>query len=165
MSVDKSKVRDDYQRGLSLRSIAAKYGIPKSTVSDWIKRYGWAQEGKQRSGVTIRVPKETASDSPDTSDTSGCPDVSSYHELITSYTLKLLKKADEILEISEALAPRDMKSISSMLLDARQLLDSMSPLEEEERRLRLEALRRQQEAEAKKDDVVIRFVETEGAEE
>ena len=166
MSVDKSAVREDYQRGLSVRSLAAKYGVPKSTVSDWIKRYGWVQEEKPRYGVTIRIPKDTKSDTSSGHPASGQfdPDAlpDGYFKLLSGYTMKLLKKADDLLDLDDALAPRDLKSLSSMLLDVRTLLGTLSPLEEEERRIRLDALKRQAQEEQKASaEVTVRFVDDE----
>ena len=181
MSVDKALVREDYLRGFSVRMLSTKYGVPKSTVNDWIKRYGWVQEGKSKYVDTRQAIKKTIKESDScpkgTPDTRSCPDASDKplelaplmpasreYSLIKEYTMKLLKKADDLLDLDDALAPRDLKSLSSMLMDVRQLLNTMSPLEEEERRLRLAALKKQTEETAKNAEVTVRFVNTEGSE-
>ena len=185
MSVDKTQVREDYMKGLSVRMLSAKYGVPKSTVNDWIKKYGWVQESKPKYVSTKKAIREALKESdtcPVSPDTlNNCPDIpdtppelpplmaaTKEFELIRAYTMKLLGKADQLLDLDDALAPRDLKSLSSMLLDVRQLLNTMSPLEEEERRLRMMAMRKQMEEKEKEQEkasaeVVVRFVDTEGA--
>jgi hypothetical protein len=86
------------------------------------------------------------------------------YEGLSEYTKKLLVKADQLLSLDEALAPRDLKSISSMLLDVKQLLGTMSPLEEEIQRVKLAAMKRQAEAEQSTAEVTVRFVDTGEAE-
>lgn len=165
MSVDKTQVREDYLRGFSVRMLAAKYGVPKSTINDWVKRYGWVQEEKQRYVAPRQIPR-TSDEKPDSSDASDASGMGStdYAEM-RSYALKVLSKADQLLELDDALAPRDLKSLSSMLLDVRTLLHTLSPLEEEEQRLRLAALRKQNEEKEKESvAVVVQFVGTEGSE-
>ena len=75
-------------------------------------------------------------------------------------------EADALLELDDALAPRDLKSLSSMLLDVRTLLNILSPREAAEQEMRLRALQKQAEAEqVQVAPTVIRFVNTEGAEQ
>lgn len=168
MSVDKSKVREDYLKGLSVRALAAKYGVPKSTVNDWVKKYGWVQEGKPHKYVSVEkmVSDALSEAEPDTPDTVLEPvlepeplPVSENYKTLREYARKVLKKADDLLDLDDALAPRDLKSLSSMLLDVRTLLNTLSPLEEEERRLRLAALKKQAQEEQKTSaEVTVRFV-------
>jgi transposase-like protein len=168
MSVDKSQVREDYLRGFSVRMLAAKYGVPKSTVNDWIKKYGWVQEAKPR---TIKEMLESGQEEPDKEPDSRTVSeplpVSEDYAMLRVYTVKLLKKADDLLDLDDALAPRDLKSLSSMLLDVRTLLNVLSPREAAEQEMRLAALRKQAEKDEEKEEsqgVTVRF-ETEGAEE
>ena len=82
-----------------------------------------------------------------------------------TYAHKVLKKADALLELDDALAPRDLKSLSSMLLDVRTLLNILSPREAAEQEMRLRALTKQAEQETQQTaPVTITFVNTEGAE-
>ena len=79
--------------------------------------------------------------------------------------MQLLGKADDLLSLDEPLAPRDLKSLSSMLLDVRQLLGILSPREAAEQEIRLIMLRKQAQADEKKhEDVTVRFIDTDGAE-
>ena len=169
-TVDKAAVREDYVRGYSIRMLAAKYEIPKSTIGRWVKQFGWVQEQKykeqkRRDGTRDEEERDTG-----TRDTcvvqlgEPLPPDEDY-TLVRAYTQKLLKKADDLLELDDALAPRDLKSLSSMLLDVRTLLNILSPREAAEQEMRLAALRRQAQEEQKQTaEVTVRFVDTEGAE-
>ena len=163
--IDKTAIHEDYQRGLTVRALAAKYGVPRSTINDWAKRYGWQKTSAVSPYVTIKELGQIAAKKPDRpSDADTSIESLSFHELMCSYAKKLLRKADDLLDLDDALAPRDLKSLSSMLLDVRTLLNAMSPLEEEEMRLKLQALRKQAEAEQPATaPVVIEFVNVEGA--
>ena len=171
MSVDKSQVREDYVNGLTVRKLAEKYGVPKSTIGRWVQQYGWVREAVK---IEKGLPKER--DKVRDMSHDGTSDGTKHEEAVKAwkddweqlrdYTMKLLSKADQLLELDDALAPRDLKSLSSMLLDVRTLLNTLSPREEEEQRMRLAALRKQAEAEDKKEEaqtVTVRF-ETGGAE-
>ena len=173
--VDKAQVREDYIRGMSLRALSLKYDIPKSTVAHWSKKYGWVQEERPKVHSKRPKPKKPKLDTlplyvqQKPLDTCTEPvqvevDSTDYF-MIREYAKKVLKKADDLLELDDALAPRDLKSLSSMLLDVRQMLGTLSPLEEEERKLRLAALKKQAQEEQKTSaEVTVRFVDTEGAE-
>lgn len=174
MSVDKAAVREDYVRGYSIRMLAAKYDVPKSTIGRWVKQYGWVQEQQIKHEHRRRgtLDKERDADDRDSWTRDTCvvqlgeplPADEDY-TMVRAYTQKLLKKADDLLDLDDALAPRDLKSLSSMLLDVRTLLNILSPREAAEQEMRLSALRRQAQEEQKTSaEVTVRFVDTEGAE-
>lgn len=172
MSVDKSQVREDYINGMTVRALAGKYGIPKSTIGRWVQQYGWVREAVkiEKSLPRKRDKGRDMSHDGTSAGTKTEEAVKAWKddwEQLRDYTMKLLSKADQLLELDDALAPRDLKSLSSMLLDVRTLLNTLSPREEEEQRLRLAALRKQAEKEEAGNEsqgVTVRF-ETEGAEE
>ena len=174
MSVDKAAVREDYVRGYSIRMLAVKYEVPKSTIGRWVKQYGWVQQQKikekKRREVTRDTKRDTAEWDAGTRDTCvvqlGEPlPADEDYALIRGYTQKLLRKADDLLDLDDALAPRDLKSLSSMLLDVRTLLNILSPREAAEQEMRVAAMKRQAQEEQKASaEVVVRFVDTEGAE-
>ena len=170
MSVDKTAVHEDYVNGYSIRMLAAKYDVPKSTVGRWVKQYGWVQQQKYKERKRLTGSRDTEERDAGTRDTCivqlGEPlPADEDYTLIRSYTQKLLKKADDLLELDDALAPRDLKSLSSMLLDVRTLLNILSPREAAEQEMRLSALKRQAQEEQKTSaEVTVRFVDTEGAE-
>lgn len=165
-AIDKEAVRQDYMRGYSTRQLAAKYGVGKTTVIRWIKDGGWAPEVRaarvtvrEREGGPVRTggppngPEEALPGDP-------------LYEKLAHYTDMVLEKANQLLSLDEPLAPRDLKSLSSMLLDVRQLQGILTPREAAEQELRLTMLRKQAQADEKKsEDVTVRFVDTEGAEE
>lgn len=45
----KDKARQDYLSGMKQKDIAEKYNISLNTLKSWIKRYGWADEKKNKS--------------------------------------------------------------------------------------------------------------------
>lgn len=173
--IDMIAVKQDYEAGFSIRMLAAKYGVPKSTVGGWVKKYSWQQKHRQRK--TIQQLREDNSDTLPDTPVSNISDrrtvseteplmVDEDYAMIRGYTQKLLKKADDLLELDDALAPRDLKSLSSMLLDVRTLLNILSPREAAEQEMRIAAMKRQAQEEQKASaEVTVRFVDTEGAEE
>ena len=171
--IDKVAVRDDYMMGFSVRMLAAKYGVPKSTINDWVRRYGWVQEQKAK-GTAKQMLADRKPDDPDipVSDVSDrrklsepLPVDGDYSQM-REYAYKVLAKADQLLEIDDALAPRDLKSLSGMLLDVRTLLNILSPREAAEQEMRLRALTKQAEEKTEADQTVrVVFVDTEGAEQ
>lgn len=170
MKDDKAAVRADYTAGMSFRALEEKYGIPKSTIAGWAKLDGWVQEKRIRRPkrneivrAAIKTLGQLDSDIPDirTEDMTEDDD----YQLMRRYVNKLLHKADQILDIDDALAPRDLKSVSSMLLDVRTLMNVLSPREAKEQAARLRSLEKQAETEKQTaDPVVIQFIDTEGTE-
>ena len=170
MSVDKTAVREDYINGLTVRALAAKYDVPKSTIGRWVKQYGWVREAAKIE-KTLPKKRDKARDMSSTGTSDGTRHEAAVQawtsdwEKLRDYTMKLLDKPDQLLELDDALAPRDLKSLSSMLLDVRTLLNTLSPREAEEQEMRLAALRKQAQEEQKTSaEVTVRFVDTEGAE-
>lgn len=168
-TVDLSLIREDFRQGYSVRMLAAKYGVSKSAVNKWAKKYGWIKEVERYTPSKAYVDDavDTLVDTMDKApplepvELPDDPPPSVDYVQIRKYTQKLLKKADELLDLDDALAPRDLKSLSSMLLDVRQLLNVQGPYEDEERRLRLAILRKQlqeQEKEKTQDGIEVVFV-------
>lgn len=152
MDVDKAQVRDDYIRGFSVRMLAAKYDVPKSTIGRWVKRYGWVQEAGAAQEERIRrekeewdTPRDNERDS-GTWDTPPLPVADDYNKMRV-YTDKLLAKADTLLDLDDKLSPKDLKSLSSMLLDVRTLLNILSPREAAEQEMRIAKLRKESQTE------------------
>ena len=175
MSPEKlAEIREDYMQGFSTRMLAAKYDVPKSTVGRWVKKYGWTQETRLRrdaalSGTLTGAPGGDGASAPlpprEVKPRELLASDEDY-EAMRTYAHKVLKKADALLELDDALAPRDLKSLSSMLLDVRTLLNILSPREAAEQEMRLRALQKQAEAEqVQAAPTIITFVNTEGAEQ
>ena len=145
MSVDKAQVRDDYMRGFSVRMLAAKYDVPKSTVGGWVKKYGWTQEAQAMrrtlpDGTPIGTPSGTEPD--DRTDVPPLPVAEDYDKMRV-YVNKLWEKADTMLDLNDKLTPKDLKSLSSMLLDVRTLLNILSPREAAEQEMRIAKLKKE----------------------
>lgn len=165
-NVDKEAVRRDYVRGFSLRQLAAKYGVSRTTIMRWVRAGGWKPEARAKTAAENVTAPVTPCDDVTPMVTEEKLHSDDLYERLAAYTDKVLEKADQLLTLDEPLAPRDLKSLSSMLLDVRQLLGIMSPREAAEQEIRLIMLRKQAEQGERKDnEVVVRFVDTEGAEE
>lgn len=143
----------DYEAGMTLRALALKYGSSKSVVSRLAKKHEWGrgqEPGQQGQGE--RLSHEELKEQPD-------------YAVVRAYAHRLLERVGETLDSPKPIAARDLRSISSTLLDVRQLLNAISPIEAEEQRLRIEGLRRQaEETGVKQASVTVQFVDTEGAE-
>lgn len=167
----KAAIRADYTAGMSFRALAETYGIPKSTIAQWAKDEQWPKMASARQTRRATVVRRAIRESLDSSDNSDNSDVgqaegrSEDYQMLRQYAEKLLHKADQILDIDDALAPRDLKSVSAMLLDVRTLLNVLSPRELAEQKARLRNLEKQAEQDAPAGPVVIKFVDTEGAED
>lgn len=159
--IDKEAVRKDYERGLTLRQLALKYDVSRTTIMRWARAGGWKQGERPMPAESV-----TECDSVTTVTPGDKLPVDRLYAQLEARTLQLLGKADDLLSLDEPLAPRDLKSLSSMLLDVRQLLGILSPREAAEQEIRLIMLRKQAQADEKKSEgVTVRFVDTEGAEE
>lgn len=171
--IDRAQIRADYMNGFSIRMLAAKYDVPRSTIGHWVKKYGWVQEVKAKreaimTGAQDETANETSNETPldrQTANREPLPIDADYKQM-REYAYKVLAKADQLLEIDDALAPRDLKSLSGMLLDVRTLLNILSPREAAEQEMRLRALTKQAEDKTEADQTVrVVFVDTEGAEQ
>ena len=88
------------------------------------------------------------------------------YELLRKASLKALEKINDLLDLEEALAPRDIKSLTSSLLDLKSQLNALSPRELREQAARLRQLERQiEESHDTSEAVEIEFVNVEGAQE
>ena len=125
----KATLQREYALGLSSRQLARKYHVSKNTVLRCVHE-GWRQGSRRQSPPAAPAP---------------CPDGD--YALLRQRALQVMNKADDLLSLEEPLAPRDLKSLSSMLLDVRQLLDKQA-----------------QQDGKKNEDVTVRFVDTDGAE-
>ena len=143
--VDKPALRRDFEAGMSARALALKYGCSKSAVSKWAKREGW-KRGQVDASPEVSTPDD---DRP--------------FNKLAALGVVLLDRISESLDRDEPISTRDLRSLAAALLDVRQLLNAVSPLEAEAQRLRIEGLRREIET-ASCGEVTVRFVDTDGAE-
>ncbi len=137
---DLKALREAYERGESQRSLARRFGIGKTTVVLWAKRYGWerrepAAEAPEREKLLGELARAEAE--------AGPRDPADYEELRETAKL-ILAKARQQLSL-DGLTASDLKNLSASLKDLRALLGALSPREAEESDMRLAALRRQAE--------------------
>ena len=121
--IDKEAVRRDYEAGMATRAIALKYGCGKSVISKWAKKEGWVARGRvdacPRPAPTPRQrPADEGAEDPDT------------FYVLNVLAAKLLVRVGETLTDPAPINARDLRSLASTLLDIRQLLHAVSPIEE-----------------------------------
>lgn len=147
---DKEAARRDYEAGMTLRAVALKYGVSKSLISKWAKADGWTKGAHvdKRPPQDVRPPIEL----PD------LPPSEDKHTRILQMGNRLLDRVGEALESPEPISARDLRGLAATLLDVRQLINAVSPIEAEEQRLRIEGLRRQIEDTQSGEDVTVRIM-------
>jgi len=108
---DWNAIKNEYINSeISLRKLAGKYKIPVSTVARKCRLEGWFDEREHLlDNVSTRLAQETEN--------------SQVNRALAIYRSgdKLLEKANQLLDLEEALSPRDLKSISSTLLDLKMI--------------------------------------------
>ena len=116
MSTDWEKIRLEYvTTNCSKSYIAEKYGVTRQTVIRNAKAGGW-DDARERyvTGVTQK-----------------CYTVAENHAVDFASRLydsseKLLGKVNQLLELEDALSPRDLKSLTGALMDLKLLRDIKS---------------------------------------
>lgn len=146
---DKEAARRDYEAGMTLRAVALKYGVSKSLISKWAKAEGWTKgvQVGERPPQDVRPPIELPDLPPEDK-----------HTRILQMGNRLLDRVGEALESPEPISVRDLRGLAATLLDVRQLINAVSPIEAEEQRLRIEGLRRQIEDTQSGEDVTVRIM-------
>lgn len=161
-AVVRAEAKLDYLEGMTFRELAAKYGVAVGTISYWAKVEQWPIE--QYRNTPPKKLEQELNAVQEANIEREAEDYSDY-ELLRETALKALKKINDLLDLDEALAPRDIKSITSSLLDLKGQLNALSPRELREQAARLRSLEKQAEAEKQTaDPVVIQFIDTEGTE-
>lgn len=125
---DKETIHLDYiSSDISLRALAKKYKVADSTVRRWAKEEGWSVEKQefvasaaQQARAKIHAAKAQLLE-----------ELTERNEKVYLCADKLLVKVDALLNLEDALAPRDLKSISSVLLDV-MTMQNMGKEESEE---------------------------------
>lgn len=110
----KGKIHNEYiTTDCSLRYLAKKHKVAFSTISKWCREEFWTQDRQQLKNA---VEEETKNNSG--------TDIEQYKKLmaerasrIYSSADRLLDKINMLLDLDEPLCPKDLKSISSTLLD------------------------------------------------
>ena len=111
MRVDWDKVRHEYvTTGASQRDLSKKYGVSKTAIQRRAKDEKWLDKRDQFvTRMNAKVVQRTESI------------VIDQTERLYLATDKLLNKVFQLLDMDDALAPRDLKSLSSTLTDIKML--------------------------------------------
>ena len=111
MRADWNKIRREYiTTGASQRDLSKKYGVSKSLIARKAKEENWLEKRGQYVGkVDAKVEQKTESILVDQT------------ARLYEATNKLLDKVFQLLDLDDALAPRDLKSLSSTLMDVKML--------------------------------------------
>lgn len=160
--VDKAAVRADYARGFSLRQLAAKYDVPKSTIDRWLKQ-NTPQPKKTPAVVQVTEKRDSKSGTVER-DSGTVPKGSAAAEdyaAMRKNALIAMERVGSKLEEPD-LNARDLRALCSALLDVRTMLNILTPREAAEQELRLIALRKQIGAgEQEREPVKVVFVNRE----
>ena len=149
----------DYEAGLTLRAIASRYGIGKSTVQKWAKREGWVQSPADSAPVHIVRGHGGQGDEGE------LPCSEDYQAIREAARAVLAEVRGTLKSNAGDVSARDLRAYAATLLDLRVVLNALSPREIEEQGLKLAALRREAESSSQADsEIVVRFDNTEGAE-
>lgn len=114
MTVDKAAVYQEYITStISLRALSRKYDIPMSTLHGWYARGGWSVQKKE----FMQQASAMAAERKRTEQEQILDTLSDRAYRVLTCTDKLIDRVEQVLALEDALAPRDLKSISSVLLD------------------------------------------------
>ena len=111
MRADWNQIRREYiTTGASQRYLAKKFGISKTAIQRKCKLEGWVEKRDQHiAKVNAKVDQRTEDALVD------------QNTRLIQATNKLLDKVFQLLDLEDALAPRDLKSLSSTLTDIKLL--------------------------------------------
>lgn len=117
---DKEAIHLEYiSTDLSLRVLAKKHNMSVSTLQLWKNNGHWDVERK----AMLAAATERAAENLSTAKAQALDSLTSRQEKTLAAADKLLAKVYQLLDLDDALAPRDLKSISSTLLDIKMLTD------------------------------------------
>ena len=109
--VDWGAIMQDYiLTGASFRDLAEKYGVSKSSIAKKCKTGGWVDK---RGQFVDKVDKDVLVATKEVAVNRAMA--------ICESADKLLVKVNQLLDLDDALSPRDLKSLSSTLLDLKMI--------------------------------------------
>ena len=126
------KIKNEYlSQGTPYRELCEKYGVNLKTLARHAKKEGWVQTRKETANkVSTRSQKRIEDNK-----------VRNVDRLFAA-TDKLLKKAEQLLELEDPLSPRDLKALSGTLMDARALMGADKDEDDRaEQKARIEKMR------------------------
>ena len=115
---DKEAIHQDYiHSDLSLRNFAKKHKMSLSTLHKWKSEGLWDAEKRQFLTKSAEIARKRA----DIKLEQQMNGVVDRMEMVLEASDKLLVKVGQLLDLEDALAPRDLKSISSVLVDVQMI--------------------------------------------
>lgn len=149
-----AQIREEFmQSDCSIRSLSKKYNIPRTSLGRIANAEGWATLRQHGSNgpVMVHLPEGINSLAEANRDAA---------EAVRAATDKLMIKVNQLLDLEDALAPRDLKAISGALLDMKLLYNLKTDDERREIQLKLKALEKQLEDTGENDkEIVVSFAE------
>lgn len=124
---DKEAIHLDYiTTDLSLRVLAKKHNVAVSTLKKWKDAGHWDVERK----ALLADAAQQARDKFETDKAQAVNMLTDRLGKILESADKLLLKVDQLLSLEDALAPRDLKSISSVLVDVMTMQNTVNDQDE-----------------------------------
>ena len=126
---DKEVIHLDYiSTDLSLRVLAKKHNVSVSTLQNWKAQGHWDIERK----AMLSAATERAAENLNTDKAQALDSLTDRMEKVLAAADKLLAKVYQLLDLEDALAPRDLKSISSVLVDVMTMQNTVNSDEGED---------------------------------
>ena len=133
-------IAEEYITGeISMRSLAIKYALPRSTLRSRAYREGWIErrEAFQRAAAPAKDGGETG---PAAEEAPLPPERAVYESEIFRVTDKLVRRAEEILDGPESVGARELGELMRAIKNAKEIRMLRSELDEREQRARLRTL-------------------------
>ena len=146
------KIRTEYvSKGTSYRDLCAKYGVNLRTMARRAKKENWQQLREECVNSVNRQCQQRAVKN-------AVQNMTRDVDRFFAATEKLMRKAEQLLDLEEPLSPRDLKALSGTLQDVKIMLNIRDDTDREEQKLRIEKMRAELESiktdEARKVEVV-----------
>ena len=127
---DKEVIHLDYiTTDLSLRVLAKKHNVSVSTLHKWKDEGHWDVERK----ALLADAAQQAREKFETDVAQALNSMTDRMGKILESADKLLLKVDQLLSLEDALAPRDLKSISSVLVDVLTMQNTVNGQDEDKK--------------------------------
>lgn len=140
LKADWQAIAEEYITGeISMRSLAVKYALPRSTLRSRAYREGWIERREAFQRAAAQAEDCTSSD-PAAEETPLSPERAVYESEIFRVTDKLVRRAEEILDGPEAVGARELGELMRAIKNAKEIRMLRSELDEREQRARLRTL-------------------------
>lgn len=152
-------IKEEYLAGgISYCKLAAKYGVSQRNLEKMGSKEGWvalrrerlAQQGDARNAERTHPPKQSEGN------TSA---QEARTERLHMVADKLLGKIEEMVDAAdpELMNPTQLRALSAVIKDLKQIQGIQSPLDIQEQMMRIEKLRRQAEQEDQEEAIEVVF--------